>query len=191
MAALNQQGVTISDDLKVAFNDEAKVRYSKSPYARDLGADVLPCNRYDFTAVDFHGRGLQARICRVAAAVRAADLHTGTGDASKKRALLSASGPSVGQFWVTAPTSQHEAFENLWFRTSLRQRLHLCTFSSGRLCQLRRTERGDELCLKKLSLEHVYCCPSGVARFRPHRHLSMALAHALRDLGAFVGTAPI
>jgi hypothetical protein len=122
----------------------------------------------------------------VTSATQAARLHAGVSEESRQIALLAASGESVGQFWTHAPTCRREAFENLWFRTSLRQRLHLSITSRGHLCQLRKAERGDERCLKELSERHVYCCQTGLARFRPHRHVLVTLADVLRGLGAHV-----
>eukprot|EP00973_Karenia_brevis_P033803 4664184-Karenia_brevis.AAC.1 len=100
--------------------------------------------------------------------------------------MLSGSGESVGQFWSAAPNSKADAFDNLWFRTSLQQRLHLCNPSSGQFCQLRKAERGDERCLEPLTVEHVHNCQSGVSRFRPHRSLIIKLADVLRDMKAYV-----
>ena len=77
-------------------------------------------------------------------------------------------------------------FENLWFRTSLRQRLHFSITSSGQKCQLRKAERSEELCLEDLTERHVYCCQTGMSRFRPHRSVLVTLAAALRDLGAHI-----
>ena len=135
--------------------------------------------------MEFHGKGLLSRVSRVATAVRAAQLHTEV-DENRKIAMLSASGETVGQFWTAVPNSRRDLFENLWFRTSLRQRLHLSMTSSGLLCQLRKAERGDELCLQELTEKHVYCCQAGTARFRPHRSVIISLADTLRSLGAYV-----
>ena len=124
-------------------------------------------------------------MTRVLAAVQAAKLHE-RADGSRQIAILSASGESVGQFWTHVPTCRRDIFENLWFRTSLRQRLHLSITPSGHRCQLRKADRGEELCLEELTERHVYCCQTGLARFRPHRNVLVSLADAVRDLGAHV-----
>ena len=186
VAILEQQGAIITDTLKVEFTRVARALYDSSPFARDVSAATLPRNCYDFSSPEYLGKGLLSRVSRVVAATQAAQLHAEVTDNSHRIALLSASGESVGQFWSSVPCSRREAFENLWFRTSLRQRLNLTFNSSGHLCQLRKAERGEELCLKELTTEHVYCCQTGTSRFRPHRSLIISLADALRNLGAYV-----
>ena len=91
----------------------------------------------------------------------------------------------VGQFWTHAPNSKCEAFENLWFSTALRQRLHIHSTASGQRCQLRRAEKSGELCLQELSLEHVHSCQTGAGRMRPHRNALLALTDELRVMGAY------
>ena len=186
VAELEGHGVLITDSLGVQFEPSAKIIYEASPFAKDVAAEDLPQNRYDFDASVFHGSGLLSRVSRVAAAVQAAQLYTRQVCDSRKTALLSASGESVGQFWTHIPAHRNDIFENLWFRSSLRQRLHLAIISSGQRCQLRQAERREELCLEELTERHLYCCQSGMARFRPHKNLVVTLASALRDLGAFV-----
>ena len=58
--------------------------------------------------------------------------------------------------------------------------------SSGQLCQLRKAERGEELCLQALDERHSYCCQTGLAKFRPHKSLIAALSDSLRGMGAHV-----
>jgi hypothetical protein len=183
---LRHQGAAVTDTLQVQFEPTARAQYVGSPFSLDITADSLPQNSYDFNALETHGKGLLSRVSRVVAAVQAVRLHAAITDERRKIALLSASGELVGQFSTAAPTSRREAFENLWFRTSLRQRLHLSITSSGQLCQLRKAERGDERCLQELNEKHVYCCQTGLARFRPHTNLIHTLSDALRNLGAHV-----
>ena len=135
--------------------------------------------------MEFHGKRLLSRASRVAAAVQAAQIQTEL-EGSSKIAILSASGASVWKFWTAVPISKRDLFENLWFRTALRQRLHLSITSGGLLCLLRKAERGDELCLQELPEKHVYCYQASIARFRPHRSIIMSLADTLRSLGAYV-----
>ena len=149
--AVKDQGAIITDTLKLEFEPHAKDLYDKSPFAHDICSSELPKNCHDFDAAEFHGKGLLSRVSRVLAAVQAAKLHEGLDDESRQIAILSASGESVGQFWTHSPVCRREAFENLWFRTSLRQRLHLSITSSGQSCQLRKADCGEELCLEELT----------------------------------------
>lgn len=185
VADLCAKGAVITDDLQIKFEPQAQVLYEQSPFAADTGAQDLPRNREDFNAAAFHGTGLLSRVSRVLAAVRAARLHAAA-ESPHQIALLLASGETVGQFWSHTPVHRREAFENLWFRTSLRQRLNVSITSSGLRCQLCKAERSQEHCLEELTERHVYCCQTGMARFRPHRNVLITLADALRDLGAYV-----
>ena len=59
-------------------------------------------------------------------------------------------------------------------------------FPTQALCQVRRAERKEELCLEPLDKIHSFNCQAGASRFRPHRTVLMELAEILRRAGAFV-----
>ena len=104
----------------------------------------------------------------------------------QKSYLLSSSGSGSGQFWSAVPRSNKDVFENAWFRTALLQRLHIFDVPTSALCQVRRAEAKEELCLEPLCKTHPYNCCAGPSRFRPHRAVISELAILMRNAGAHV-----
>ena len=100
-----------TDTLKVGFPDAALAGCQASPHLKDVPASALAQSCMVFTSPELHGRGLLARIARVAAADRAVKLRAEADD-GRKCVLLLASGSAVGQLWSRVPTSKGEAFEN-------------------------------------------------------------------------------
>ena len=181
---LSHRGVEITDELQVVMSDELRTLYESSPFQKDVPA-LTVAQGSCWPDPDQPGKGLQGRIARVLAARRAVELHSQAAE-SQQKALLAASGESVGQAWTTPPTSKKDAWQNLWLQTALRQRLHTFTFPTGTLCSVRRAEGAEELCLAPLTQEHIYNCQAGCARFRKHKHVLGTLAHLCRADGAFV-----
>jgi hypothetical protein len=177
---LEDSGVRVDDALQVSFTPTAAQAYANSPFFKD---DPLPAVATNDGGE--HGKGLQSRLMRVLSAVRATWLHS-VSDDGQRRAMLSSGGNGAGQFWSAVPRSNKEVFENAWFRVALLQRLHIFDFPTSAVCQVRRAEAKEELCLEPLGKLHPYNCRAGPSRFRPHRALISEMAIILRSAGAHV-----
>ena len=72
---LRAKAAVITDNLKVDLTAEAQAEYELSPFSLDSCSSDMLCNRQDFTAPEFHGKGLLSRVSRLLAAMQAARLH--------------------------------------------------------------------------------------------------------------------